>query len=151
MMRWFSCLMIFLSTCAFAAKTEAGWTLFELDRVREALNRYASDIGQLPDSSCGLDCLKSNLNHKAGWHGPYLEESDQLLDGFGFRLKYRPKPENGYLLYSVGPGGMDDLGGGDDLLPADDSFLGYSPIKLTLAFVLVLLFVGGVYLSRSRP
>jgi len=54
-------------------------------------------------------------------HGvPEVDESGPILDGWGrrLRLKLKPDPEPyglPYIVYSVGPNGLDEGGGGDDM------------------------------------
>ena len=110
-----------------AAVTKAKTTIASLET---AIAMYSGDMGSYPLS--GNDKLVSALQDdpdNIDWQGPYMEfKQDELKDGElvdpwghpyvylsvnGGSPEHRPKS---YDLYSLGPNGADEQGGGDDII-----------------------------------
>ncbi|HMN42224.1 MAG TPA: type II secretion system major pseudopilin GspG [Phycisphaerales bacterium] len=79
--------------------------------IAGAVENYRLDYGELPQS---LDALVVRTNDGKG-HGPYINNSDQLLDPWGrpFRLVVPPQKNADFDIVSDGedgqPGGPDDI------------------------------------------
>jgi general secretion pathway protein G len=75
-----------------------------------------SDIGFFPDSDTGLNLLIENGAKLKAWKGPYIHK-EGLTDRWQneFIYKYDSISEK-YLIYSIGPNGIDDNGNQDDIL-----------------------------------
>lgn len=82
-----------------------------------ALDLFELDNGAFPTNEQGLNALKQNpdAGKFKNWKGPYLKK--EPLDPWGNPYKYVFPSAHGvdYDLYSLGPDGKDDGGGGDDV------------------------------------
>ena len=109
------------------AITKAKTTVASLET---AISMYLSDMGAYP--ATGNATMTSALQddpHNPNWDGPYMEfKQDELKDGElvdpwgnpyayvsvnGGSPEHRPRS---YDLYSLGPNGTNDSGGGDDII-----------------------------------
>lgn len=90
----------------------------KLQRIREAIEMYKTDIGELPTMEQGLHVLLTSPGNPS-WKGPYLPEDETFDDFWGRPLIYQiwtdvdgtPIPD----VRSAGINGKDELGLGDDL------------------------------------
>jgi general secretion pathway protein G len=84
----------------------------------EALLRYKIHIGSYPATEEGLQALVTPAQTGADrWRGPYLKK-EALLDAWNKPYQYvRPGTHNpsSFDLWSYGPNGVNDNGGGDDI------------------------------------
>jgi general secretion pathway protein G len=80
-----------------------------------ALDLFNNDIGRFPGSEEGLKALRANPGALEKWKGPYLKRDPK--DPWGNPYSYRsPGTRNAdFDLYSMGPNGIDDGGGNDDI------------------------------------
>ncbi len=82
-----------------------------------ALDLFELDCGSYPTSEQALKALRQNPDSTKykNWKGPYLKK--EPLDPWGNQYKYAVPSTHGvdYDLYSFGPDGKDDGGGGDDV------------------------------------
>ena len=76
-----------------------------LFKVKEALERHATDTGAFPEPEGGLDALV-NPTDNPGWKGPYLEES-HLRDLWGNPIRFRVL-QGQVTVLSNGPDGQPD-------------------------------------------
>lgn len=76
--------------------------------VSTAIDLYETDTGKLPNNLDSLLVKSSELN----WNGPYLRESESLLDGWGTPLDYKP---DGYMYTVVSAGPDCIIGTSDDI------------------------------------
>jgi hypothetical protein len=86
-------------------------TLQRLDALRGALERHRGATGELPRNAKQLAVV-------AQLYAPDVPvEGGAPVDGWGHDFVYAAVPDSalGYLLYSAGPNGEDESGGGDDL------------------------------------
>jgi len=72
----------------------------EIDRFREALGRYASDINDFPTTEQGLQSLLAPPagaveSMAARWNGPYLSTDDALKDPWDSNYQYEYPPKQG--------------------------------------------------------
>jgi general secretion pathway protein G len=80
-----------------------------------AIQMYKTDTGQLPSS---LSDLLSDPGI-AGWEGPYVDKGKTPRDAWKrefFYVSPGRHNEGSYDLWSAGPDGMDNQGGGDDIV-----------------------------------
>jgi len=91
----------------------------ELDEIREALERYATDTNGFPTSKQGLQALFTPPTDAAGstlagWDGPYMDKDGVPEDPWGTAYQYAYPPERGSGgspdLWSKGPNKTDDAG-----------------------------------------
>jgi len=110
-----------------AAVTKAKTTIASLET---AIAMYSGDMGKVPPTDNGklVSALQDDPDN-IDWQGPYMEfKQDELKDGElvdpwghpyiylsvnGGSPEHRPKS---YDLYSLGPNGTDEQGGGDDII-----------------------------------
>ena len=85
---------------------------FDLDTLRRAVALKAADDGAAPSETQGLDAL-------VGGGKPQLDTLKN--DPWGHRYAYHVGA-SGPVVYSVGPNGIDEHGGGDDVTTADKSY-----------------------------
>jgi general secretion pathway protein G len=87
--------------------------------LNSALLQYNTHIGSYPSTEEGLQALIAPPAGKAAkWRGPYLKDNSLIRDSWDGPYKYvRPGTHNprGYDLWSFGPNGRDENGGGDDV------------------------------------
>jgi general secretion pathway protein G len=81
-------------------------TITTLKAIKNAIDNYETDIGELPENL--RDLVKKPSNEKAAenWHAPYMDKEPK--DGWKHAFYYSPTPEGGehpYALYSYGPKG----------------------------------------------
>jgi general secretion pathway protein G len=94
--------------------------------VENALDTYNMNIGHYPtEEEGGMDALRVKPNFQnetlgEKWRGPYLKQ--EARDPWGNKLNYQLTPpgtpeaqQTPYKLWSFGPNGTDENGGGDDI------------------------------------
>ena len=86
-------------------------TKVTLALVDVGLLLYSIDKGSEPKTLA--DLVKSSKAYPNG----YLGETAVPKDGWGNPLHYEPGVDGEYVLYSLGPNGVDNGGEGDDILP----------------------------------
>ena len=89
-------------------------TQSELLVVGHVLMVYREEIGRFPTADEGL----SVLGQPSGEEGPFMRNVELIQDAWGKPLIYQPvEGQTGasFLLYSLGPDGVDDGGQGDDI------------------------------------
>ncbi|MFT5080668.1 MAG: hypothetical protein ACI9C2_000706 [Gammaproteobacteria bacterium] len=86
-------------------------TKVTLALVDVGLLLYSIDKGDQPKTLA--DLVKTSKAYPNG----YLGESMVPKDGWGNTLRYEAKADGEYVLYSLGPDGVDNGGTGDDILP----------------------------------
>ncbi len=80
----------------------------QIDRLSGILDLYRLEVGSYPSESQGLQALVEKPADAAGWNGPYVKKSEQLVDPWGNRYKYRYPGEHGeYDIYSLGADGQE--------------------------------------------
>ena len=98
--------------------------------IETAIAMYLGDMGAYPATgNAALVAALQDDPHNANWDGPYMEfKQDELKDGelvdpWGHPYVYTSSnggsPEHrarSYDLYSLGPNGANDSGGGDDII-----------------------------------
>jgi len=92
----------------------------KIDRVRRgviplvtsALETYRADFGHFPPEETGLSTLTTTI--VPGQGRPYLRTIPP--DPWGSRYIYRLRGADRFLLYSPGRNGVDEQGGGDDIV-----------------------------------
>ena len=80
-----------------------------------AMDLFEMDVGRYPSTEEGLSALRTNPSSVPGWKGPYLKKEPKDPWGKVYVYKSPGTHNNDYDLYSVGPNGVDDNGGGDDV------------------------------------
>ncbi len=86
-----------------------------------ALALWRAHVGRYPTSQEGLQTLltrPADPKAAAKWRGPYVVQPRDLCDAWGSPFWYRcPGTHNpqSYDLWSAGPNGVNELGGGDDI------------------------------------
>jgi general secretion pathway protein G len=87
----------------------------DLEELRAALNTFAVDEHRCPTSNEGLRVLTECPNGQpAGWRGPYIKRVP--VDPWGNPYIYRSAGNGSrYDLYSRGPEGKDQGGGGENI------------------------------------
>lgn len=135
---------------------DSGWNsrlndaFADLDSLRIALTLKTADDGAAPTESQGLEALAS---------GPRLYLDMVKRDPWGHPYAYHVGA-SGAVVYSVGPNGIDERGGGDDVTTDDKSYrctdfssecgvtrrdvMFAGPLLLALAGFALLLWRGGV-------
>lgn len=96
--------------------------LFVSKSIDVPLMAYRTHVGNYPSTEEGLQALIKAPAGKSGrWQGPYIKDSDGLLDPWGNPYQYRypgVKNKNGYDIWSMGPKGQsgddDDIGNWSD-------------------------------------
>lgn len=96
--------------------------LFVSKSIDVPLMAYRTHVGNYPSTEEGLQALIKAPAGKSGrWQGPYIKDSDGLLDPWGNPYQYRypgTKNKNGYDIWSMGPKGQsgddDDIGNWSD-------------------------------------
>ncbi len=81
----------FLSGCSCPGSGERArpvTALAQIDSFRVALVAYKLDVGEYPTTKAGLGALRSNIDNREGWAGPYLR-LDVPLDPWGIPYAYR--------------------------------------------------------------
>ena len=84
-------------------------TQIALQQVRAAVSIYQVDRGTLPADLAAL------LGSSDAFPNGYLAGGELPTDGWGRALVYSLGEGDTYTLYSVGPNGLDESGGGDDV------------------------------------
>jgi general secretion pathway protein G len=110
-------LSIALIATSSSASDNKSTTMQNMKSLSLALDLYWLDTGDYPCTSQGLDALKSNIEHKARWKGPYVGR--KLVDAWrnDFVYKYNcSTSDKKYLLYSKGKNGLDENRRNDDIL-----------------------------------
>lgn len=79
----------------------------KLKAINAVIDRYKSQHGTYPSR---LDDLINTDSE-----GLYFENDAIMNDSWNNRVKYKFENTK-YILYSFGPNGVDDLGGGDDIM-----------------------------------
>ncbi|MFO0871598.1 MAG: type II secretion system major pseudopilin GspG [Pirellulales bacterium] len=90
--------------------------LVQLKAFKGPLESYNLDIGSYPSSQQGLQALRQSppdLANPAKWSGPYLD-GDLEADPWGNPYQYEGAGTQ-YRIWSFGPNGVNEQGGGDDL------------------------------------
>lgn len=88
-------------------------TELQLHEIRGALQLLYIDTGRFPTESEGLGALMVEPGTMSNWRGPYLTDTDALLDPWGRRFVYGLKSHREFELLSLGRDGR--VGGvGDD-------------------------------------
>lgn len=77
----------------------------QLKSIGNALELYYLDTGTYPPTEEGLSALSSAPADAAGWNGPYINNGDQLKDGWGRRYLYENAPGPKIRVYSLGRDG----------------------------------------------
>ena len=109
------------------AVTKAKTTVSSLET---AIAMYLSDMGAYPATgNAAMVAALEDDPHDANWDGPYMEfkqdelKGGELVDPWGHPYVYVSvnggSPEHrlhSYDLYSLGPNGTSDSGGGDDII-----------------------------------
>jgi general secretion pathway protein G len=80
-----------------------------------ALDLFEMDNGRFPTTEEGLLALRTRPGALTNWQGPYLKKDPK--DPWQRPYVYRSAGthNNDYDLYSIGPNGIDENGGGDDI------------------------------------
>ena len=125
-----------ICTSSNASSTRAGRTYTALGMLEEALLVQSIRAGGAPANRAELLALMRS--HPEVFH-PRAEQDD-----WNRQINYRfpsPDPSRAFDIYSSGPDGKDDGGGGDDVVPWENR--GYfrtnaAPGKLLLALAVVL-------------
>lgn len=79
------------------------------DAFEEVFNRFKDDTGRFPTTAEGFEALARNPGID-GWKGPYLNDEDSLIDGWGREFVYEsPGYHNteSYDLHSLGEDGVE--------------------------------------------
>ena len=92
--------------------------LFVSKSIDVPLMAYRSHVGNYPSTEEGLKALlKAPMGKSSRWQGPYIKDSEGLLDPWGTPYQYRypgVHNRNSYDVWSMGPGGQsgdeDDIG-----------------------------------------
>ena len=92
--------------------------LFVTKSIDVPLMAYRSHVGNYPSTEEGLKALlKAPMGKSGRWQGPYIKDSEGLLDPWGNPYQYRypgVHNRNSYDVWSMGPGGQsgddDDIG-----------------------------------------
>lgn len=92
--------------------------LFVSKSIDVPLMAYRSHVGNYPSTEEGLKALlKAPMGKSSRWQGPYIKDSEGLLDPWGNPYQYRypgVHNRNSYDVWSMGPGGQsgddDDIG-----------------------------------------
>lgn len=85
--------------------------------INGTLDMFRMQVGRYPTTKEGLSALVRPTG--AGWRGPYVGKANQVRDAWGNPLSYAcPGTHNTatYDLWSFGPNGVDEGGGGDDIV-----------------------------------
>jgi len=101
-----------------AEDTKQGWARAYIRVIVEALTRFHADTGRWPTTQEGLEVLVIDEKNIVGWNGPYINRAKVPIDRWGRPFLYRSPAAakaRPYELYSMGPNGLDDGGGGDDI------------------------------------
>lgn len=86
--------------------------------LASALDRYRLDMGTYPEELSALTEKPDDEEKAQKWKG-YIKDPEKVKDAWGNELHYRfpgeKHGENMYDLWSSGPNGDDEDGGGDDI------------------------------------
>ena len=86
----------------------------QVRRLSGIVELYSLDVGRYPTTDEGLDALIEAPSNAGRWNGPYVQQSDALIDPWGARYEYRSPGERGaFDIYSLGADGQPG-GEGDD-------------------------------------
>lgn len=93
----------------------------DMQGIATALDLYEMDVGKYPEALTELCTQPPDPIRQKRWKGPYLkkcsEEEGMILDPWGTEYQYAPDTQKGsYKLYSCGPDGTCNEGGGDDIV-----------------------------------
>ena len=110
-------LVIFNSEAIFGGGQKKIAKMFVNNSITVPLMAYRSAVGSYPSTEEGLKALiRPPQGKESRWSGPYLKDSDALLDPWGNEYEYRypgVHNPNGYDIWSKGPKGQS--GDGDDI------------------------------------
>jgi general secretion pathway protein G len=87
--------------------------LAQVSNFRTCLDTFEVDNGRFPTAEEGLQALVTNPGNLPDWK----QSMDKVpVDPWGHPYVYKPNPDgSGYEIYSCGPNGQDEGGGGDDI------------------------------------
>jgi general secretion pathway protein G len=86
-----------------------------LSNIKSQLATFELEMESFPTTEEGLAALVTNPGTRPTWNHPYMDKMP--TDSWNNYFVYRCPGSNGalYDLYSMGPNGQDDGGGGDDV------------------------------------
>ena len=103
---------------AYSESDRLGVTQARVEIIAEQLHAFQKDTGRFPTTKEGLRALQEKPRDVDGWRGPYLIPLKRLLDPWGSELRYIIENDGRgafHCVYSVGPNGIDEFPGGDDI------------------------------------
>lgn len=93
-------------------KAKSDTAKIEIETIGAALDLYRLHIGHYPGTDEGLTSLVEPPSNQEDWNGPYLKNSDGILDPWGRPYRYAfPGQHANYDLYTYG---SDNTEGGDN-------------------------------------
>ncbi len=105
-----------VSINASRKKALANSALVQLKSLKAPLESFNLDIGTYPSTQQGLASLRAapaDLANPAKWSGPYTE-AEIATDPWGNPYQYEGGGTQ-YRIWSFGPNGVNEQGGGDDI------------------------------------
>jgi len=110
---------VFIGGARKRAFTDASRT--QLNMFKGQLEQYYMDVGSFPTSQQGLVALRqapADLRNPAKWRGPYAG-ADIPLDPWGNLYEFNGDGAT-YQISSNGANGINEQGGGDDIMVAGE-------------------------------
>jgi len=88
--------------------------------LEDAVKTYTISVGTPPPNLEALLQPPPELENPQKWQGPYLDKQQLPLDPWNHPFAYELiDPQNGtFRIWSAGPNGLDEQGGGDDISSA---------------------------------
>jgi type II secretory pathway pseudopilin PulG len=102
------CSAIYLGAMRHVQSARIGACEAMLSQLEQVLSMYRRDHERLPTDLSELSISSSD-------RAAYFEIKGRLLDPWKRPFVYRVLPSDSYQLYSTGPDGRDEGGGGDDV------------------------------------
>ncbi len=87
----------------------------QMQQIKGGLQLMYVDIGRYPTEAEGLEALVNAPAAATGWHGPYLDTNEGLIDPWGRRYLYRfPGADRAFDVLSLGRDGQVGGSGEDE-------------------------------------
>lgn len=79
----------------------------QMNTIKGALQLYYIDVGRYPTEAEGLTALLQAPSGAADWDGPYVDDSEDIMDPWGRTYLYRyPAEDGGFALETQGRDGQ---------------------------------------------
>jgi general secretion pathway protein G len=90
------------------AKAKSQTAQIQVKSLASSVEFFHLDVGRYPTQDEGLRVLLDAPANEPGWNGPYVKQSDALIDPWGRRYLYRcPGQHGAFDVYSLGEDGVE--------------------------------------------